>query len=102
MDCRDQPHCNTSVEEINGGAAERRAPPALERAFPEALPHISDGFRARNIRRALGSLLRCKFDAGEGTNESSSRHPSGDSCCDTKLETEDLSASGRLAGVFLL
>ena len=30
------------------------------------------------------------FDARRGTNELSSRHPSGDSYCDTKLEGEDL------------
>ena len=30
------------------------------------------------------------FDAGPGTNELSDRHPSGDSYCDTKLETENL------------
>jgi nucleoside-diphosphate-sugar epimerase len=30
------------------------------------------------------------FDAGPGTNELSSRHPSGDSYCDTKLESENL------------
>jgi 2-alkyl-3-oxoalkanoate reductase len=30
------------------------------------------------------------FDAGQGTDETSDRHASGDSYCDTKLETEDM------------
>ncbi len=45
------------------------------------------------------------FDAGPGTNELSSRHPSGDSYCDTKLEGEnlirDLVASRGLAAVIV-
>ena len=58
----------------------------------EGTRRIAEAALAAKVERFLyvSSAWVYGLDAGPGTNELSSRHPSGDSYCDTKLEAENL------------
>lgn len=58
----------------------------------EGTRRIADAALSANVERFVyvSTAWVYGFDAARGTDETSSRHPSGDPYCDTKLETEDL------------
>jgi 2-alkyl-3-oxoalkanoate reductase len=58
----------------------------------EGTKRVAEAALAARVRRFVyvSTAWVYGFDAAPGTDESSPRHPSGDSYCDTKLETEEL------------